>query len=102
MVETPPVTSEALAQIAQKGGGCLTLGVVIRGQAGWAPSTDGAVGVPLHCREWDPMDFGSLVFLPTHSQAFLLCNSSTDGRGSMKAHVLPLQFSISVRRSLAA
>lgn len=57
MVETPPVTSEALAQIAQKGGGCLTLGVVIRGQAGWAPSTDGAVGVPLHCREWDPMDF---------------------------------------------
>lgn len=51
MVETPPVTSEALAQIAQKGGGCLTLGVVIQGQAGWAPSTDGAVGVPLQCRE---------------------------------------------------
>ena len=24
-----------------------------QGQAGWALSTDGAVGVPAQCREWD-------------------------------------------------
>ena len=28
-------------------------------RAGWALSTDGAVGVPVHCREWDLVAFKS-------------------------------------------
>lgn len=29
-----------------------------QGQAWGAVSTDGAVGVPVHCRQWDQMAFG--------------------------------------------
>jgi len=36
-----------------------------QGQAGGALSTDGAVGVPVHCREWDLMAFrGPFQFKP--------------------------------------
>ena len=36
-----------------------------KGQAGGALSTDGAVGVPVHCREWDLMAFrGPFQFKP--------------------------------------
>ena len=44
-------TGDALAQVAQRGGGDLQ--VRLEG----ALSTDGAVGVPVHCREWDQMAF---------------------------------------------
>jgi len=34
-----------------------------QGQAGWAVSTDGAVGVPAQCRDWDQMAFKGLFQL---------------------------------------
>jgi len=37
-----------------------------QGQAGWALSTDGAVSVPAHCREWEEMAFKS----PLQSKPF--------------------------------
>jgi len=40
---------EALAQVAQRCGGCPVPGDT-QGQSGRALSTDGAVGVPAHCR----------------------------------------------------
>ena len=45
-----------MAQVAQRGDGCPISGDS-QGQAGGALSTDGAVGVPVHCREWDQMAF---------------------------------------------
>ena len=42
-----------MAWIAQRGGGAPSLQTAeVRG---WAVSTDGAVGVPMHCREGDQM-----------------------------------------------
>ena len=39
------------AEVAQRGGGAPSLQTPkVRG---WALSTDGAVGVSVHCREWD-------------------------------------------------
>ena len=46
-------SNEALAQVAQRGGGCLVPGD-IQGQAGWgSEQPDVAVDVPVHCRESD-------------------------------------------------
>ena len=49
-------SGEALAQVAQRSGGW-PIPADTRGQAGGALSTDGAVGVPVHCRELDQMAF---------------------------------------------
>lgn len=43
---------------AWRGGGCLTFGDT-HGQTGGTVSTDGAVGVRVHCREWEQMAFKS-------------------------------------------
>ena len=45
--------SEALAQIAQRGGGCPVPGD-IHGQAGWDSELLSTVGVPVHCRGVGP------------------------------------------------
>ena len=44
---------EEVAQVAQRGGGSPVLGD-IQGEVGGALSTDGAVGVPVHCRGVGP------------------------------------------------
>jgi len=48
--------SEALAQVIQRGGGASSLQTT-KFRLDGALSTDGAVGVPVHCRGWDPMAF---------------------------------------------
>ena len=41
-------------------------------QAGSALSTDGAVGVPAHCRELDQMDFKGLLKLKQFYESMIL------------------------------
>lgn len=50
------------------------------GEAGWALSTDGAVGVPVHCRRWDQVVRGSLSTQWLHTgRTAVRCTWDTDG-----------------------
>lgn len=59
---------EALAQVAQKGGGSPSL-ETFKIRLGEVLSADGAVGVPVHCRALDEMAFKN----PFHLKRF--CDS---------------------------